>query len=73
MPAKALDGTRARVRFHLRLALTPTLEDWAFIKLPHRLQFLYYLTRPLRLAKKYLRRQGRAKPSTEETPSADHS
>jgi hypothetical protein len=56
-PAKALDGLPAQVKFHLRLALTPTLEDWTFINLPGRVRFLYYLTRPLRLARKYALRR----------------
>ena len=54
-PAKALDGLTSRARFHLRLFLTPTLEDWTFINWPERFRFLYYLTRPFRLATKYLR------------------
>jgi hypothetical protein len=53
-PAKALDGRFAQARFHLRLALTPSPEDWTFIKRPGRLSFLYYLTRPFRLAGKYV-------------------
>lgn len=53
-PAKALDGRRAQAKFHLRLALTPTPEDWTFIRLPESLRFLHYLTRPFRLAGKYL-------------------
>ncbi len=56
-PAKALDGLLDKIKFHLRLALTPTPEDWTFIRLPERFRFLYYLTRPLRLAKKYVLRQ----------------
>lgn len=50
-PSKSLDGLWDRVRFHLHLGLTPTLGDWLFIKLPERARFLYYLTRPIRLAK----------------------
>ena len=53
-PAKALDGLPDKIKFHLRLALTPTMEDWTFIRLPERFRFLYYLTRPVRLAKKYV-------------------
>jgi hypothetical protein len=56
-PAKALDGVADKLKFHLRLALTPTPEDWTFINLPERFRFLYYLTRPVRLAKKYVLRQ----------------
>jgi hypothetical protein len=57
-PARALDGLPAQVKFHLRSALTPTPEDWTFVNLPERLRFLYYLTRPLRLTRKYLLRRG---------------
>lgn len=53
-PAKALDGLPDKIKFHLRLALTPTPEDWTFISLPERFRFLYYLTRPVRLVKKYV-------------------
>lgn len=56
-PAKALDGRLAQATFHLRLALTPTPEDWTFIRLPEGLSFLHYLTRPLRLAGKYVLHQ----------------
>lgn len=52
-PAEALDGRGARAKFYLRLGLTPSPEDWRFINWPKPLRFLYYLTRPLRLAKKY--------------------
>jgi hypothetical protein len=53
-PARALDRLSDRARFYLRLGVTPTAEDWTFVKLPGRLRFLYYLTRPVRLARKYL-------------------
>lgn len=56
-PAKALDGRWAQAKFHLRLASTPTPEDWTFIRLPESLRFLHYLTRPFRLAGKYLLHQ----------------
>jgi hypothetical protein len=56
-PSNALDSLIDQARFHWRLALTPTPEDWTFINLPERFRFLYYLTRPVRLAKKYLLRQ----------------
>lgn len=57
IPAKALDNLPDRAKFHWRLASTPTPEDWTFINLPERFRFLYYLTRPVRLAKKYLLHQ----------------
>lgn len=66
-PAKALDGIPAQVKFHLRSALTPTPEDWTFINLPERLRFLYYLTRPVRLANKYLRPRPKQPADTGET------
>lgn len=47
---------RDRALYRLRLALTPTQEDWRFVSLPERLSSFYYLLRPLRLAKKYLLR-----------------
>jgi hypothetical protein len=53
-PAKALERLSDRAKFYLRLGLTPTMEDWAFINLPRPLFFLYYLTRPIRLTKKYI-------------------
>jgi hypothetical protein len=56
-PARALDGLRDRARFHLRLLLTPTPEDWTFINWPEPFRFLYYLTRPIRLARKYVLHQ----------------
>jgi hypothetical protein len=57
LPARALPGPLARLRFYLRLSLQPTFEDWNYIQLPERLDFLYYLTRPIRLTQKYLLRR----------------
>jgi hypothetical protein len=53
-PAKMLERFNDRIKFYLRLGLTPTMEDWTLIDLPRPLFFLYYLTRPIRLAKKYI-------------------
>lgn len=53
-PVAALDSFGARLRFRLRLALTPTHEDWKSVRFPRALSFMYYLTRPMRLAKKYV-------------------
>jgi hypothetical protein len=50
---RARDRLRDRVRHCLDLAMTPTLEDWESVPLPASLSFLYYLTRPIRLARKY--------------------
>jgi hypothetical protein len=69
-PSHALDGALARARFYLRLALTPTLEDWTYVKLPYSLRGLYYLTRPVRLAGKYLLRRGNSKRLKDETSSS---
>lgn len=52
-PAQALDHRTQRAMFYLRLATTPTPEDWTFIKLPDSLFRLYYLARPIRLIQKY--------------------
>ena len=49
---KARERLRDRVRYCLRLAMIPTLEDWAFLSLPAFLSFLYYLLRPIRLVRK---------------------
>lgn len=53
-PAKALERRRDRTKYYLRVAITPTIEDWAFARLPRQLSFLHYLTRPVRLVKKYV-------------------
>jgi hypothetical protein len=42
-----------RVRYAARLTLTPTIDDWAGVRLPAWLFFLHYPLRPLRLAVKY--------------------
>ncbi len=57
-PVKAIERLHDRVKFCLRLAMTPTPEDWTFIRLPDPLLPLYYLTRPVRLAKKYMLTKG---------------
>ena len=57
LPAKLMNSRQNRLKFYLRLAFTPTLEDWQFIKLPESLAFGYYFLRPLRLARKYLLRK----------------
>jgi hypothetical protein len=70
-PAKALDGLSDRAKFHLRLLLTPTLEDWTFINWPERFRSLYYLTRPFRLARKYMLHQRRPAIKPEKISSPD--
>lgn len=57
LPGRVLERWRDRLSFHLRLALTPSPEDWAFVPLPDHLLPLYFLIRPLRLARKYLLRR----------------
>lgn len=52
--AKLMGRLSDQIKFYLRLGFTPTIEDWTFINLPRPLFFLYYLTRPIRLTKKYL-------------------
>jgi len=62
-PAKSLTALRTtaamrerwidRARYMLRTTLTPTIDDWAWARLPAPLFFGYYLLRPLRLAVKY--------------------
>jgi hypothetical protein len=60
--SKALFHLRARERlrdglsYSLSLALTPTVADWTMVAVPASLSFLYYLFRPLRLARKYGRK-----------------
>jgi len=51
------EGVGARSRYLIRLAVTPTLEDWRARDLPERFGFLYYAVRPFRLAGKYVFRR----------------
>ena len=41
------------LRYTLSLALTPTVADWTSLRVPASFSFLYYLSRPVRLAMKY--------------------
>jgi Uncharacterised nucleotidyltransferase len=50
---KVMDDLRDKIRYCLRIALTPTVEDWVLVPLPSRLSSLYYVVRPFRLAAKY--------------------
>ena len=50
---KAMERLQDQMRYCVRLALTPTSGDWAFVPLPAYLSLLYYLLRPIRLAFKY--------------------
>jgi len=46
---------RDRARYVWYVVTTPTPADWAFVRLPAGLHFLYYVIRPVRLAVKYSR------------------
>ncbi|MBC7232587.1 MAG: nucleotidyltransferase family protein [Chloroflexi bacterium] len=50
---KARERWRDRVRYSIRLAITPTPGDWASVSLPSALFPLYYLLRPFRLVGAY--------------------
>ena len=56
------------LRYTLSLALEPTVADWTALRVPASFSFLYYLSRPARLALKYgrlvLRRRGPPRPGT---------
>ncbi len=54
LPSRSLDSWRDRLKFRLRLALSASPEDWAFVRLPDKWLPLYSLIRPIRLARKYL-------------------
>ena len=41
------------LRYELRIAVTPNSKDFALVPLPVALSFLYYITRPIRLAVSY--------------------
>jgi hypothetical protein len=51
----ARERWRDRIRYLLRLALSPGHGDWRFVPLPGSLQGLHYLIRPIRLGLKILR------------------
>src|SRR2546425_5975977 len=50
---RAQERWRDRLRYCARVALTPTLGDWAWLRLPDALYPLYYVVRPIRLVVKY--------------------
>ncbi len=54
---RARERFRDRLRYCLRLAVTPTVGDWQFVPLPRPFFPLYYLLRPIRLAADSLRRR----------------
>lgn len=51
---RARERARDRVRYCALLALTTTPVDWATVRLPRPLGFVYYVLRPFRLMKKYV-------------------
>jgi hypothetical protein len=48
---RARDRLSDKARLYLRMATTPTIEDWTFLPLPDHFFFLYRLIRPIRQAK----------------------
>ena len=50
---KARERLRDGIRYSLSIAIAPTVADWQFMALSPRLNFLYYLLRPIRLAANY--------------------
>jgi len=46
---RARERWRDRVRYCVRLAISPTEYDWATLTLPESLSFFYYILRPIRL------------------------
>lgn len=50
---RARERWRDRVRYVLRVAVTPAATDWTSLPLPRALHPLYYVVRPIRVAVKY--------------------
>jgi hypothetical protein len=50
VPARALESTRARLRYLAGRALAPTVDDWELVRLPRPFFPLYYLLHPVRQA-----------------------
>jgi hypothetical protein len=50
VPMRAIESTRARVRYVAGRALSPTVDDWELVRLPRAFFPLYYLLHPVRLA-----------------------
>jgi hypothetical protein len=53
---KSIESYGDRIRYCLRLLLTPVPGDWSYVNLPDNLYIFYYLIRPFRLFIKYLLR-----------------
>jgi len=47
------ERTRDKLKTALRLIVTPRRYDWEFVSVPESLFFLYYLLRPVRMAKQF--------------------
>jgi hypothetical protein len=50
VPMRAIESTRARVRYLAGRALSPTVDNWELVRLPRPFFPLYYLLHPMRLA-----------------------
>jgi hypothetical protein len=50
VPARAIESTRARIRYLAGRALSPTVDDWELVRLPRPFFLLYYLLHPVRQA-----------------------
>jgi len=50
VPMRAIESTRARIRYAAGRALSPTVDDWELVRLPRPFFPLYYLLHPVRLA-----------------------
>ena len=53
---KMRERLRDKVRYLVRLATTHTVGDWMALPLPKPFFFLYYVLRPIRLARDYGRK-----------------
>lgn len=53
---QVMDTMVDKFRYCVRIAFTPTVDDWLLLRLPSRLFSLYYLVRPFRLGAKHGRR-----------------
>jgi hypothetical protein len=50
---RARERARDRIRYTARLALTPTVADWAAVPIPVALGFFHRVLRPIRLVSKF--------------------
>ena len=47
------ENLKDRAAYSLRMAFTPTADDWQNLPLPSPLSFFYYFTHPIRVLGKY--------------------